>query len=84
MGNFTLKENVKKNKEYFENLQKCYNPTEVVSRAGPVLGRSRSSEALWDSTEFSQEQKLTEFLRESNFPLRIDLLRTFVSFSPRF
>ena len=65
MGNLTLKENVKKNQEYFDNLQKCYNPTEVVSKPGPSIARSKSSEALWDSRGFSHEQKLTEFLRES-------------------
>ena len=61
MGSLALQENISKNEEYFENLRKCYNPTQAFSRDD--TGRSRSSEGLMNSYEFS-EQKVTEFLGE--------------------
>ena len=62
MGNLTLQENVKKNEEYFENLQKCYNPSQVEPRDGLKLGRSHSSEGLRNRNDISKEQKIKEFL----------------------
>ena len=59
MGSLALQENINKNEEYFENLRKCYNPTQAFSR--DTVGRSRSSEGLMNS-----EQKITEFLGESS------------------
>ena len=61
MGSLALQENINKHEEYFENLQKCYNPTQAFTR--DFTGRSRSSEGLMNSYEFS-EQKITEFLGE--------------------
>ena len=58
MGSLALQENINKHEEYFENLQKCYNPTQVLSR--DAVGRSRSSEGLMNSDELS-EPKLTEY-----------------------
>ena len=62
MGSLALQENINKHEEYFENLQKCYNPTQAFARV--AVGRSRSSEGLINSDELS-EQKLTEFLGET-------------------
>ena len=62
MGSLALQENINKHEEYFENLQKCYNPTQAFSR--DAVGRSRSSEGLMKSDELS-EQKIPEFLGET-------------------
>ena len=67
MGSLALQENINKNEEYFENLQKCYNPTQAFPR--DFLGRSRSTEGLMNSYELS-EQKITEFLGEIGFKTR--------------
>ena len=58
MGSLALRENINKHEEYFENLQKCYNPTQAFFRDN--VGRSRSSEGLMNS-----EQKISEFLGET-------------------
>ena len=75
MGNLTLQENIKKNQEYFENLQRCYNPSQVVCRAREVQdrGRSRSSEGFRHSTDFCQDQKITEFLGEFLMSLSVGI-----------
>ena len=53
MGSLALQENIKKNEEYFENLKKCYNPTQAFFRDVP--GRSLSSEGFLNSGQRKKE-----------------------------
>ena len=54
-----LQEQLERNREYFENLQKCYNPSEVDSKVD--FERSRSSEGILQNS-LTLEQKIADLI----------------------
>ena len=58
-GTAAAQENIERNKEYFINLQKCYNPSDVQQKL--EFERSHSSDGILGAPQ-SLQQKMTDII----------------------